>query len=586
MSDYHTRFLEALAQRSHYKIDQRLRAADDIWNDGGDAVDECKRDAGVNHLKKKIWTLYSLLINQLHREGEEAIYLEAVEPDLDILADEIAEEIMDDIVTAIQEGVEEISFQSFIALFEQTYRKNLRLLLQRASRELNGLEDELQESMFSGSNLAELKRLLLDFSMYPNCFALAAYKTEETKTEFYKGSIVAKLKESYSFRRINPWNVFPCESRSSIEGCTDYFIIEDYCEEALKKLKGKKGTNTSVLNDVLNKAADYNVGWYTTNCRDFPSLSMKDIPVVKFIGTMEDGSYGEIWSVAGKEIYKSEGKADAAIVISASYRPNNDSIWGTGLVDIGWRLQKVLDELSRMMVQNIGHRAKPGGTVPVSLFKELLKNSDKTTGQPTISYETVTPIPDDMWLRGYSVRQFDVPDRTQQIQITMDVIKREIDSLLGIPGFADGSQNVGTVGRSYQGMFLLQSNMMLSIRSVWSHFSENILVRIAQRVINGKLLLKDGIDAPTLDFSIRVRPFYMQDEDLEDADALIKRIQAIVALRDAGLVPPQAEQPLAEEALEKLGVDLNNLPNAEIDELQQPQQQVPVEQTPVSNVFE
>lgn len=585
MSEYHNKFLEALSQRHHYKIDQRLRAADDIWNDGGDAVDDCKRDAGVNHLKKKIWTLYSLLINQLHREGEEAIYLEAVEPDLDILADEIAEEIMDDLVTAIQEGVEEITFQSFIALFEQLYRRNLRLLLQRASRELNTLEDELQDSMFSGSNLAELKRLLLDFSMYPNCFALAAYKTEETENKFYKGSIVAKLKESYSFRRINPWNVFPCESRSSIEGCNDYFIIEDYCKNALEGLKGKKGTNSKNLSNALDKAHDYGMGWYQNNCRDFPALSMKDIPVVKYIGTMENGEYGEVWMIGGEEIYKSQGKADAAIVISSSYRPSNDSIWGTGIVDIGWRLQKVLDELSRMMVQNIGHRAKPGGTVPVSLFKELLKHSDKTTGQPTISYETVTPIPDEMWARGYSLRQYDVPDRTQQIQITMDVIKREIDSLLGIPGFADGSQNVGTVGRSYQGMFLLQSNMMLSIRSVWTHFSENILIPIAQRVINGKLLLKDGLETPTLDFSVRVRPFYMQDEDLEDADALIKRIQAIVALRDAGLVPPQAEQPLAEEALDKLGVDLNNLPNAEIDQLEQPQVPQQVE-APVSNVFE
>ena len=571
--EYKEMFQEALNQRHHHKIDERLSAVDKIWNNGPQTTDDCKRDSGVNHLKKKIWALYSLFVDQLHREGEEAVYLDAVEPDISKLSKDIAEEMMDDMVSAVKEGQVEISFDTFMTLFGSVYRKHLRLLMMRAEREVTALENELQETMFSGNNLAEIKRGLLDLAMYPNMFMLAAYKTVSTENEFKFGRLHAKEKEIYSFKRINPWNVFPCESRSTMEGCTNYFIIEDYCKSAIRKLKDIKGVNKRVINEVLKYPEKYSIAWYanTTNCRHFPDLSasMKDIPILKYIGLI-DGEQGEKWFIGDEEVYSSKGEDDAVVVLTDSFRPSNDSVYGTGTVDIGWRLQKVLDELSEMMVQNIGHRAKPGGLIPTSLARRLVKQLKQQDGGLGIDYKRIYEIPDDQWLRGYTIRAFDIPDRSQQIQASIEIVKREMDSLLAIPGFADGSQNVGTVGRSYQGMFLLQSNMMMSIKAVWTHVAENVLVKIAQRVINGRLLADDA-EPPTLDFSVRVRPFYMQDEALEDADSLIKRIQAIVSLQQTGLVQPQAEQLLVDEALDKLGVNTDAIPVVDSQELAPPE---------------
>ena len=551
---YLHRFNDAIGRRHAHSIDQRLGAADRIWANDRCVTDPCRKDAGVNHLKKKIWTLYSILVDQLIREGEDAIFLQAVEPDIDMLSDDISDELLDSFIDLSIEGVEEFSFEMFITLFEATYRKHLSLLLKRAEKDLLFIQDLLRSSMFSGNNLAELKKMILDLSMYPNAYAMGAYKVTDTATEFSNGRITAKETEAYSFHRLNPWNVFPEEPSSSGVRSNNYFVVEEYCEESLAELKDMDGSNSANIQSIIDDGSQYGMNWYKSNCANFPDLDFKKIPVVKFIG-YEKGKFVEAWFVGDKDIYKAKGKDDAASVFTSSFRHNNDIMFGSGTVDTGWRLQKTIDKLSGMMVDNIGYRSTPGGMIAQSLAKHIPKNS---RGERKLDYKKIIPIPDDLWRAGFTIRSFDVPDRSQQLQVTINLLKNEMDSVLGIPAFADGSQSVGTVGRSYQGMFLVQSNMMLGIKSVWNAFAEEIIVKMAERIINGNMLSGE-IKQPLLDFSVRVKPFYMKEESLKDADGLIKEVQAVVALQEAGLVPQGAESELVSQAMKKLGVNTDSI---------------------------
>jgi len=70
------------------------------------------------------------------------------------------------------------------------------------------------------------------------------------------------------------------------------------------------------------------------------------------------------------------------------------------------------------------------------------------------------------------------------------------------------------------------------------------------------------------------KPFFVKEEDLTDADALIKETQAIIALRNNGLIPQGLEQPLVEKTLEKLGVDNNVIDAQPVQPVEQVDQQV------------
>ena len=557
---YHKKFQDAVADRARNKIDSRLAAADSVWNDSNSTSDKCENHEDINHLKKKIWTLFSILSNQLKRDGENSVYLDPIAPDIEDLSEDIANEVMDDIIRSQKEGNTNVSFESFVSLVEALYRRHLSATLNVANRQLAKVEDELQLSLFHGSNLKEIKKILLDFCMYPNCFAVGAYKVKEKERVFRKGRIHATDKTSYKFHRVSPWNVFPVDSRANNAECQEYFIVEDYCKESLKLLKTKAGANKANINSVLADHKKYDLNWYVQDCKDnFPKLSVENIPVVKFFG-MVDGSYGEVWLIGGKEIYKTSGNDDAAIVVTASFRPDNDNLWGSGLVDIGWKLQKTINKLSEMGIDNIGYRAKPGGLLAQSIAKAIARNSEPTRnafkkdGAAKLEYDRFYTVPDDV-LRslGKGIINFDIPDRTQQIQLAIEYRKREIDSLVGIPAFADGSQNVGTLGRSAKGLLVVQSNLMNTIDTSWDHFGVEILVELSKQIINGNFLANSNV--PVLNFDVIVRPFYNKEEDIADADEIIKQVSAILQFEQSGLATPGSAQPLADRALDLLGVD-------------------------------
>lgn len=550
--DYLELFNVALAQRVSNRTDERLSAVDQIWNDGRHSVDECSSDAGVNHLKKKIWTLNSILLDQLHREGGEAITLEVSRPSIRDLSDNMSDEIFDAIVEAVASDQPNIDFLQFMEVYTIVYRKHYNLVLRKATQDVNNLEEQLRLTLLRGSNAEEFSKAILDLSMSPVSYMVGAYKVKSVKTEFKKGKISTIENEDYQIKRLNPWTVFPVEN--SLGECTDYFILEEYTACSLEELKRLQGAKKANISKVLANPNTYNKKWYESNCEHMPEITIKEFPVIKFIGLI-DGSYGEKWFVGDLEIYTSTEKADASIITHCSFRPNNNGVVGTGVVDTGWRLQKVIDRLSEMQIANIGYRAKPGGIMPESLYKAIVQQ----TGEGhKIDYKKVYAIPDEQWRLGYGLKPFDVPDRTQQIQTTINILKSEMDSELGIPAFVDGSQNVGTLGRSYQGMFLVQSNMMLTIKTVWNSFAEKMIVPMAERIINAGIL-NGKLPVPTLDFKILVTPFYIKEEDIEDADSLIKRVQAVVQLQQAGLVPPKVEQELVNTALYKMGVDTSDV---------------------------
>ena len=561
-SELHERFQNALLQRDELNIDKRLSAADAVWNDAIDNTNDCDRHDGNNHIKKKVWTLYSILLNQFKADGDEATYLEPLDPEIEEISEHIAEELMDDAVTATQAGNSEISLESFLTRIDVLTRKYTRMLSRIANKQLQEIAKNLRESMYSGENLEEIKKLLLDFCLYPNVFVVAAYKVEEEVRSFRKGRVKTCKEERYTFHRISPWNVFPCESRSSLSSCSEYFIIEDYCPAQLRDLLDNEGAKDSVINKILNNPKDYTDKWYRKECKKYPKIKTSDIPVVKFYGNTHKDSkegkyeYGEIWQVCGETIFESSGKDDTARVFTASYRPSNDGIWGSGVVDIAHKMQATINKLSEMAIDNIGYRAKPSGFMDKDLMTQIVNQCSKDeNGNPTIDYTKIYAVDGNFLSNRLPFRPFDVPDRTQQIQSTIDFKKRDIDSLLGIPAFADGSQNVGTIGRTFQGLFLAQSNLMNSIDSAWNHFADNILVRISEQVINGGFL--DSKDDPILDFKVCVRPFYRKEEDLEDASALLQRVQAISQLSQTGYATPQQGQSMADEAIRKLGGTTN-----------------------------
>lgn len=582
---YHKKFQDAVLDRKKNKIDSRLAAADSVWNDSNSTSNKCDNHEDINHLKKKIWTLFSILSNQLKRDGENSVYLDPITPDIEELSEDIANEVMDDIIRAQKEGNANVTFESFVTLVESLYRRHLNATLNVARKQLSKVEEDLQLALFHGCNLKEIKKILLDFCMYPNCFAVGAYKVKENKREFKKGRIHAVNKTYYKFHRVSPWNVFPVDSRATNTECQEYFIVEDYCKESLRQLKDKKGANQGNINDVLADSDKYNLDWHVNDCKDsFPKLSIQSIPVVKFFGMVDD-EYGEVWLVAGEEIYKTSGNDDAAIVVTASFRPDNDNLWGSGLVDIGWKLQKTINKLSEMGIDNIGYRAKPGGLLAKSISKAIARNStpDKNTftsqGAARLEYDRFYTVPDDV-LRslGKGIINFDIPDRTQQIQLAIEYRKREIDSLVGIPAFADGSQNVGTLGRSAKGLLVVQSNLMNTIDTSWDHFGVEILVELSQQIINAEFLSKRL--KPLLDFDVIVRPFYNKEEDLADADEIIKQVSAILQFEQSGLATPGSAQPLADRALDLLGVDPEEVDTSQAQvqtEAQPAQQQVQFE---------
>lgn len=543
----------AIGYRQQLGVEKSLRKSDDIMY--GDRNHCSERDMNQNFLRRKVFSLYTLLSNQLESQRTKAVGIEITEQDdapkelYESVADEVIEELM------FSKSTNPDSHSIGVRPFLQTIQAHYDIRSQRMTKEIQDalakVEPELRKIMFSGENKEEMRKALRDYVMYPTCFVFGVYDNKSYDTDFVRGRVVQSNRPKCTFRTISPWRVYDMPSRRSVGRGGDYFVIEDFSIESLYALSDKdpmiqESINT-VIADMEAGKTDCHCSWFSKKLhtigdgKDEYTYFKDDKTVAR--GVLYDGiipnkfleadgkgySFGQIWYIDKNIIFlKDNGEQRIPMLMSASFRPGRTATWGISTIDLCYNIQKTIDFVGQKIVGNIEKTSDFQGILDTDIAKSMLKDKKGGDGKLNIDITGVNVaklIPNKA-----PFYRFQIANTQQSGILLINELKKHIAELLSLPDFADGSTNVGTVGRTSGGLFLLQRNLAEGIELVRKEFAYNIIVPIGRAVLE-KLKDAGRLSKIILNYDVVVREYGLEEERSENADETLKKVQAISQLQ-------------------------------------------------------
>ena len=179
---------------------------------------------------------------------------------------------------------------------------------------------------------------------------------------------------------------------------------------------------------------------------------------------------------------------------SASVVSSVDTVWGKGIPDLIVHDQKLANVLMRAMVNNAALSAGPQALVDVAL---LAKG------------ETVhSPHPGKTWLIDSSkaitgatsrspIEYFNVPSVLGTILPLYQLTVKDIDELSGIPAYAHGDANVGGAGNTASGLSMLMNSASKVMRDAIRNFDSGGIIPLVQNYIWWNLMFTDDEEIKT-----------------------------------------------------------------------------------------
>lgn len=236
----------------------------------------------------------------------------------------------------------------------------------------------------------------------------------------------------------------------------------------------------AVPDPMAGMGAQYTVTQFT----HFGVLTGKELMQAKGVEQLEPNKWYECeitWQ--GNErirtvVYSGvEAQLHQRTVWGASYHSRGASFWGIGGEKILRSQQRKANADYRDWTTNNADSAKPIGAVNYTAVSRF-------TDKPTDIYGgKVFLIEDDPTrARGSSQNKIvdfiDIPNNGAGYMSSLDKTRAEADEIFGIPSFGHGQSQVGTLGRTFNGMALVYGNALKGLKLALQNWTTGILTPI------------------------------------------------------------------------------------------------------------
>lgn len=240
-------------------------------------------------------------------------------------------------------------------------------------------------------------------------------------------------------------------------------------------------------------------------------------------------------------------------LFGASYRPTG-AFWGEGGEAILRSSQRKINASYRDGIINGAFARAPIGWYDINAI------DSSTPDASVITPGKVYGIRRDPMFRNTTesrpVGFIDVPDSTEKYRAEVDSEMNTADKIFGIPAFAHGQGNVGTLGRTFQGMALVYGAALKGVKLGYAQYVKNIFVPAVRTLYNMNMVYSPD-ESIKGDTQVVVKgPEGIVEKELAQG-MFVQDMQNILPLVQAGILPQQLATDIAQDFVRSRGYKID-----------------------------
>ena len=226
----------------------------------------------------------------------------------------------------------------------------------------------------------------------------------------------------------------------------------------------------------------------------------------------------------------------------ASYRSRGDAFWGEGAEKILRSLQRKANADFRGWAINNANTELPIGAVDYAAVSRYTTNPTVIQGGKMFLIDNDPTKP----RTGQSrvVEFTDIPNHSALYMNSLTEDLRLADEVFGIPAFSHGQSQVGTIGRTFNGMALVYGAALKDLKLSMRWLTKGVLTPIGRFNYNHNLMYNDD---PAIhgDTQVVIKgPEGIVQREMAQLNGT-QMLQTLIPLAEAGLLPPDLVKAVA-----------------------------------------
>lgn len=470
------------------------------------------------------------------------------------------------------------------------------------------LKDQFTESNFNDV----LLEFLDNFCLYPTGFFRQRMVMQDRMAWSKSSKPAVKRVMARRWEVVSPHDMFPSKDSVSTQNGTfivvresltkkDFYeqkLLDSFDEEAVdqcllemgavaeppaeseeKQSQGKPtdvagaGTSTNSLSDALTprdpatvptNIAMWKDTYSVTQYTHFGLITGAEAMMAKGIEGLEPNKFYEseiTWCDKRRirtVVYPEKKEGDplgTRPIWSASYRSRGEAFWGEGGEKILRSLQRAANASFRDWMINNADAARPIGAVDFAAVNRYTSNPTDIHGGKMFLTDNDPTRP-----RGSSQNKIveftDIPNHSTLYIGSLGEVVRRSDEVFGIPAFGHGQSQVGTLGRTFNGMALVYGAALKDLKLSLRWLTKGVLTPIGQYNYNYNMKHSDN---PAIQGDTQVviaGPEGIVQRELSQMN-FTTNMQQILPLVQAGLLPPEVAKYMASQWARESGVPVD-----------------------------
>ena len=483
-----------------------------------------------------------------------------------------------------------------------------RVAAEAASQHTLLLKDQFAEGGFNDTLLAFLE----DFTMYPTAFMRQRFVMKDRLVwSNSKGGPKVKQSMEREWSVVSPHDVFPSDDAISTQRST-YVIVREHLTKkafsdqqkldsfdadavkaclldmhAVPEPEAKveeaqsqgvasditgAGTSTRTISDARtppNPAVTplASLGWQdrysVTQYTMFGLVTGAEAMTAKGIEKLEPNTFYECevtW--CGKRRIRTvvypQGRDGDPLGMrplwGASYRTRSETFWGEGGEKILRSMQRAANASFRDWMINNADSAKPIGALDYGSVSRYTENPTDIYGGKMFLMDNDPTRPRSGQNR--VVEFTDIPNHSSLYISSLGEVVRRADEVFGIPAFGHGQSQVGTLGRTFNGMALVYGAALKDLKLSLRGLSKGILAPIGHFNYNYNLKYHPNNNIQGDTQVVIKGPEGIVEREMAQMN-YTTNMQQILPLVEAGLLPKELAQAMAIQFARDSGVPVD-----------------------------
>jgi hypothetical protein len=362
--------------------------------------------------------------------------------------------------------------------------------------QMKQMERKIKDDLAEGYWREALNEFIEDFCIFPTAFMKGPVIQKKETLVWENGAPIVRPSYTFINKRVNPMDVYPEPSATSIQegnfcehirfsaseiydmkGLPGYFpdAIDKVLETGptlsylntnveYEKAEEEKRGNTFEANKNVYHGIHY---WGSAKTPELEELGLipKDVE--------DPNKCWEIEAISiNNEIIRCKLNTDPLKrrpYYKASYQNIPGSFWGRSLPNLMRDIQRMCNACARALANNMGLASGPQMEVVID---RLADSGDIEEMVPLKIWQTTS---DPTGSQGRAIQFFQVPSIANELLAVYDRFEQKADDATGIPRYSYGNEKVGGAAQTAQGLSMLMESATKSIKDAIRHIDEGLI---------------------------------------------------------------------------------------------------------------